>query len=859
MIGRPAKTFVAGLALAASLGALLVLAGGVGAASSHETAFAQARLAAATDDESAAEIPLCTVSTTQTSGSRPPVLTESDFSGVIQNGDDLVRQTHPDEAKELYRSVLDAEGADAQARTCAATGLAKIVIDAPDAPSNPISDLSKSVASFGSSYLTPLWNVLLPFAILVVVFLLIAKVSTRFLVTTDEVMDHPTWLYVCCGWLPILVGAALLLLAPPTGIGWWLLLPGGAIIALNALYLSNLNNATRPTRLVLAFACGVLIVPLILVLIGLGMAGTLAMGLASAGFGIVAIGYSRGLRKELSIEGMKADGTPDAGVSQLMRVALSDMCVSFPRGAMMPVSTDVSSLQQEALSILPEGTWAKVGAFLVSLTRPPRPWRVLLTCVDEVTIEVILTRNGRFADGLTIRSGDFGWPAADRPAVGPAEVEAKESDASGAVTPGDLTVAAAAFVLLALSTRHPDLARGLNGATRWASVAAQVIATAERPKSLSAAHREQLLANAVAMDHNNLSAQLAFVVERFARNADQNSNFQAELEKLRTRVELPEGTVVGDMAALRLRLGFNLLVAYTNTWLAADGRNRADARGRAREAGNQLIGSLNAQGSSGKDLQPLVREIRRSTEVLLSILTDGVSLNEDVDGALSMYEIACAHAFAAESTPARWTASLDWLERATLADPSNGAWARSDPSFRGLTIGFGPTEWTNTPAAESAADDGRPRYQHLTRFRQIVGDTLPKSFTDLDDIKPHIKELAARGITSAADVAQLEAWWIADELGLSRAVTGRWAQLARLHEYLPKDRRAILVLLVTAGVDSVDSLRRHIVGDDDTKRADLARALIAAAADGDIVPPSEAALRDLPNWSADGARMLPAG
>jgi hypothetical protein len=293
-----------------------------------------------------------------------------------------------------------------------------------------------------------------------------------------------------------------------------------------------------------------------------------------AAFGVVIVGRARGIGMGLVIQGHDKTGGDDAGLGASVRARLYTLASHEPAGIQVTQQTDVSTLPQDALSLIPEGILAKLAALFVSLFTPATPWHADVAEQSDGSIVVSILRNGVAADAVVIRASTLWLPERNASNAGTASTAddtspAASGSSAGSGSPGsgtapdwtvELRTAAAAFILLTLSKRYYHLRAGLSGAQDWRSVAMQVIAT-DPACRLSAHDRRALLANAVAEDDGNVAARLAFLSTSYRNTADQRENrlFAERLSKLLEIVPNEEG-----MWPLRLRLRCNLLAAKLN-------------------------------------------------------------------------------------------------------------------------------------------------------------------------------------------------------------------------------------------------------------------------------------------------------
>jgi len=293
-----------------------------------------------------------------------------------------------------------------------------------------------------------------------------------------------------------------------------------------------------------------------------------------AGLGVVIVGRARGIGMGLVIQGHDKTGGDDAGLGASVRARLYTLASHAPAGIQVTQQTDVSTLPQDALSLIPEGILSQLATLFVSLFTPSTPWRADVAEQSDGSVVVSILRNGAAADAVVIRASTLWLPDRSASNAGTASTAddtspAADGSSAGSGPPGsntapdwtvELRTAAAAFILLTLSKRYYHLKAGLSGAQDWHSVAMQVIAT-DQACRLSPDESHALLANAVAEDDGNMAARLAFLSTSYRNTADQRENrlFAERLSSLLEIVPNEEG-----MWPLRLRLRFNLLAAKLN-------------------------------------------------------------------------------------------------------------------------------------------------------------------------------------------------------------------------------------------------------------------------------------------------------
>jgi hypothetical protein len=556
--------------------------------------------------------------------------------------------------------------------------------------------------------------------------------------------------------------------------------------------------------------------------------------------GVIIVGRARGIGMGLVIQGHDKNGGDDAGLGASVRARLYTLGSHGPAGIQVTQQTDVSTLPQDALSLIPEGTLAKLAALFVSLFAPATPWRADITEQSDGSIVVSILRNGVAADAVVIRASTLWLPDKSVDNAGTASIaddtgpagsgSAQASSPGGPGTAADWTVelrtAAAAFILLTLSKRYYHLRAGLSGAKDWRSVAMQVIAT-DPVCHLSEDDERALLANAVAEDDGNMAAQLAFLNTSYRTAADQRGNrlFVEKLYSLLEKVPNDEG-----MWPLRLRLRFNLLACLLNQ--AASFERHYDPpplpqskdepeisdvlRKAAKQAGRLVVFWRNPEN------QKALPDLWDDMDVAVTIAAKAVRVewkrrfsdrdpvedsytSEDRDRSdhkkakvtlLARYQkvcllVGCAALSAGQQQLDRYTEALDELEMVT-AVKYFCSWARADPSLAELhdvdtikKLLLGPAAGANgEPDAADVAAAKAAGY--VGRFKRLTGKPCPADFLALPPFAKCRAEIEKRGIHSAADLGQEKAATLVRELGITKGVAERWLAVAGLYTWLRK-------------------------------------------------------------------------
>jgi hypothetical protein len=635
---------------------------------------------------------------------------------------------------------------------------------------------------------------------------------------------------------------------------------------------------TVPVTVGMALAAGALIVGVIGLwwhyprLDGRLMPGAYAPLLAV--LGVVIVGRARGIGMGLVLQGHDKNGGDDAGLGASVRARLYTLASSGPVGIEVTQHTDVSTLPKEALSLIPDGTLAKLAALFVSLFTPSTPWRTDVTEQSDGSIVVSILRNGVAADAVVIQASTLSLPdagvgsvSADPGADGaqlagrnaPGGAGGDQPGGAGGDSPGapdsagpgiaadrtlQLRTAAAAFILLTLSERYFHLRAGLSGASKWRSVAIQVIAT-DPACHLAVDDRRALLVHAVTDDDGNRAAQLALLYCLYRTSADQRENrlFADKLFELLQKVPNEEG-----MWPLRLRLRFNLLAALLNDAASADrvqdrqpsvtapegsdlARVRDVLKGAAEQARHlvtfwQNPGNQKEFPDLWEDMDKAVTFAARAVLVewkrrFKDKMSAGWTESKDSDVGkkpkmtlLALYEhactlIGCAAIPGGPPRPDLYAQALDELQM-VVAVPEYRIWARSDPSLAelqdideirvapggvpgpvqqaGVTPeAAGARAPSDTEVALAAMRAGSPPLdasEIVEQFKLLTGDACPPDFLALSPFAGCRAAIEGRAIHSAAELGQVSAKTLVSELGITAGVAARWLEVAELYMWV---------------------------------------------------------------------------
>lgn len=590
---------------------------------------------------------------------------------VIRQADQLVADSHLDDAAELYRYRLEKDPTDA----CAARGLSYLAALAAVRPPTGVGAAAGRWDDLYQSRIVPGFTILVPFAVVLAVLFGLAHVLTGRVVRPGTVVHHAIG-DRALRW----VGLAALLVA--------------AWLATAHFYTAGGNSVTRWWNA----AC-------------------------AAGVGLLFTAFGQGSPLKVQIEGRKADGTTTA-FGQHVMARLQELGSERPRGIEVTQQTDVTTLPGHAVSALPQGAVAKalLGVAQALLLRVP--WQVTVTRSADATVAASIIRNGRPVDSMVMSYQQSDTATRDGEGADPVEAH--------------LATAAAAFTLATLRRRHPVLAKGLAGATRWRSIYLQVTATSP---GVPPEEQRTRLAKAVEADPRNAAAQAALlhVHGRHANDGPSSKLYATGLDNLLSRIPSYDEPVTDQAAsrpddayaALFIRLLFNSAVAWQNHYLFSQDEGKPDPASRDKAlARAKLLEAELLRDRRDRGLQEFVNDVKPAADYLCAAIRASCSnsppvgaSNEPVrasgvlvrafkelvwaaltvlvraaltvlvpaskepartGGLLSLtavYTRACWHAAAAErSDVERLGLALDDLAlAATRTDLRE--WARTDPSF----------------------------------------------------------------------------------------------------------------------------------------------------------------------------------
>ena len=528
-------------------------------------------------------------------------------------------------------------------------------------------------------------------------------------------------------------------------------------------------------------------------------------------------------------------GSSDNAGRAFLAGRLDSLGAKPPRGFDLPQETDVTSLSG-VITLLPGGGMLSALVSFLLARVPVTPWQAAVTLIDDDQLLMTMYRNGRLVKTVLANRASLFFPA-----LAARQDATDTSDYVKAIDQHGMLTVAAAIILVTMAKADPDspLQTGLNGATRWESVAGQVLATApgfSGNEGLSQA----LLDRAADIDPGNLCARVAKVVLSGRRAADPDSrrDFAKQISEIASRNLKDPGYEV-----LRLRALYSSAAGWCNVYL--DSQSDQDLQ-QARDytAGlvfclNTMTGAKQAADHNSTHPQDAMTTYMKAAAYIfwtgLRKAKPGVTDLAEVDTiveawrptdartARGAYDQAC---LAAEDDD--YEVAFRLLKLATVDDGLR-IWARRDPSFKKLR-------------AHSAQE-----------FQDIVGDPPPDSFTSLEPLCSHAEPLSNIGVRTAGDLREMTSTGakmrlFAQAVGVSQLVVARWRNIAILGTLTPDGPDlGQLDLLVAECVDSLEELRAQTATPADAGR--LHEKLLAAGADRRVMVPNQ---DDLERWAQLG-------
>ena len=257
------------------------------------------------------------------------------------------------------------------------------------------------------------------------------------------------------------------------------------------------------------------------------------------------------LRIRLQLDVRDSEGNTDGAAVDYLAWRLNELGAEPPRGIHLPRQADVTALPEAALSFLPGGG-VLAGLFsLLNIRKPVSPWHATVTLIEVNRISVTIERYGRTVKKVVT---DLGTLIAD--------INSADSGQLGRL---DLLTIAAATILRTLADTHPELEKGLTGAKDARSIAAQVIGCELRSIPYGEL-RKSLLARAVALDPENMAAQVAYLRVMYGDTSDVTGQDTCA-EKLQAVYDKHIAAGKDGWRALQWRVLYHLAAARYNAFL----------------------------------------------------------------------------------------------------------------------------------------------------------------------------------------------------------------------------------------------------------------------------------------------------
>jgi Domain of unknown function (DUF4332) len=497
-------------------------------------------------------------------------------------------------------------------------------------------------------------------------------------------------------------------------------------------------------------------------------------------------------------------GDTDKATCAFLAGRLNSLGAKPPRGFDLPQGTDVTSLTG-VLTLLPGGGMLSALASFLLARIQVTPWQAVVTVISQDQLLVTLHRNGRLMKTVLAdrRSLFFSSPVSGQDPV-PASAYVQAIDQYGMLT----IAAAIILVSMAVADKRSPLQAGLNGATRWESVAGQVLAT-EHGLGGNEGLGKALLDRAIDVDPSNLAARVARITidGRRADDAESRKDFAIRISDIGAARELTKH----GYEALRLRVIYCSAAGWCNVFL--DDRsveNWHSALRWTKRLADELHAVVDRRRMTAWDRPVPTQSLATSMLPMAYLLATSVggyavdlppterAKSQRIQKAVQEWEpiepknsaISYAEACLAAGRGA-YTMALCYLKRAVEIDDSLRLWARHDPSFTKL------------------------RAHSAEGFLAIVGDVPPRAFTSVGPLASHAAQLSDIGVHSASDLCDMTSTAVEQQLfavaiGVTQLVVARWRNIALLASIPDGPDPGQLDILVAAGVDSPRALRAAV-------------------------------------------------
>ncbi|MFD3739019.1 DUF4332 domain-containing protein [Streptomyces sp. NPDC058629] len=721
----------------------------------------------------------------------------------VTDGQQLIRSGDLDGAERMFRAALKLDSANA----AALAGIARVA----DLESRPLPTAASNWDRFYGDWVLPVGRLVLFSAIGLLVLGALAGLSSWFWVKVGSVAWPTVVRRIAKGvGLSLLVGAAIMtplfaMFNPftPTWMQCWI--AALVIFAIGLIAGWLVLWGTRQSRfldwLALLVSLGVVVVAaIVMLMVPIAYETRLMVAhIALALIGLLLTSAAFGQNLRLQVEVQQPDGNVNAAATDYLLARMKGLGTETPkvldRATSALATTPLSKIPTEELSVLPAGHVVGALSRLFFALRPDLTWRARVTLVDDNRVATAVSRNGRHAESAVFSRMELGLP-----------LDTDQDRARAQMLTG-----AAAFVLVHLSEVHQELKEDLCGASKWKSVALQVIAKSSSllEDENRNERRVDLLHRATDEDPGNVLARFEYLWAGYANILHEETNFASFARTLDNEYErsgLSEKPAEETgWVPLKIRVLYSRTTQWLNAYVAArdEGAHVDTYLQNARISVYELYRLCSASWDR-KQLQrqaetmlPFAVNLLRCIDALKGVYLYRVPKEHSHEGSdpspRLTYDHACLHMFLADlrSLPRKVRKqqrdqALDDLQFALVTDDDRKD-AATDPCFRKLR-----------------SDE---------RFRRLVRAQPPQEFLDLSAFVAHRAELQEAGVTTAGEVVrrthttQLQAQ-LAVYLKVSAVRIQQMrdvALLAQVHEDLGDPR--MLHLILSAGITSREALR----------------------------------------------------
>lgn len=545
--------------------------------------------------------------------------------------------------------------------------------------------------------------------------------------------------------------------------------------------------------------------------------------------GSMVFGLGLGLRMRLHLEVQDSDGKKDPSAAAYVLQRIQVMGSNRPRGLNAPQGTDVLTLPEQAVSALPEPQ-SKIVEVLLKVLRVVAsisPWQASVTVADSSTATVEIRRNGGQADSTLIFASLLGVRS-----------DSSENDDHSKAVRLDVLTAAGAFLLVRLGKSHLVLTRGLHGATKWRSVACQVLAGTP-PHEADNETKERLFGIALQKDPRNEAARLGYVACRAGNRVGGIANerrFVDRLEEIRKRLNdrvMEKGDYLkDDYLPLRMRVLRSLTTARFNLSVLYLEEGDKELSYLEFSYAHYEMAELKRDIETARRKEEGVREFAEELEVGVRILEESLDVSNQIYLCLAWPDT---------------NTNLDELPPRAVYNRACCRCRQRKPDFEGaledLEFAFGLPELRQ----EARVDPYLRTLREDCKMGPKVMALLDKpQLRDVDGLRPHALRLASFGIHYADELLERtegeSASLLAESLGVPLLTIEWMRDVCLLIKACPNQRHAVAWtnLLVQEGVDTPTAMW-NLLRDSTSKEHALKRVWTV-----DAIPFDE---NDLSRWA----------